>query len=86
MTTTTTNPSIGLGNPSKVLANCLIKTNDAYLGLIAEGFSSDLYKEVGRTVRHLARCLSDASLYSESIEDANDDSEDVDSEESDQEA
>jgi hypothetical protein len=74
MMTTANKTSINLGNPSKALADCLIKTNNAYLGLMAEGASSDRYKEVGRTVRHLARCLSDASLYSESSEeDADDD-------------
>ncbi len=88
MSTTTRKPSINLSNPSEALSDCLIKTNEAYLSLMAEGASSDRYKEVGRTVRHLARCLSDASLYSESMEDANDDNaeEEVDSEESEQES
>ena len=87
MTTTTSKPSINLSNPSEALSDCLIKTNEAYLSLMAEGASSDRYKEVGRTVRHLARCLSDASLYSESMEDAHDDAEEeVDSEENEQES
>ena len=72
MAATTTNESINLGASTDVLADCLIKTQSVYFGLIDQGFSSDLYREVGRTVRCLAHCLSECSIsYDEVDEDVN---------------
>ena len=62
MTEITKNQSIDIGNATEVLANCLMESTKAYLTLVDEGFSSDLYREVGRTVRSLAQALVDASM------------------------
>lgn len=73
MAAITNNQSVNLGNPQEVLADCLIKTHCIYLGLIDQGFSSDLYREVGRTVRCLAQALAEASITYDEIDDDVDD-------------
>ena len=62
MTAITNDENINIGNATEVLANCLMETTKAYLTLVDEGFSSDLYREVGRTVRCLTQALVDASM------------------------
>ena len=62
--------NINTGNSAEVLASCLLKSHNTYLNLVDEGFSSDLYREVGRTVRCLAQALVDAGMpYDEDIDD-----------------
>jgi hypothetical protein len=74
MAAITKNQSINIGNAGEVLANCLLKSHQTYLTLVDEGFSSDLYREVGRTVRCLAQALVDAGMtYDEVGEDVDDD-------------
>ena len=66
--------NINIGNATEVLSSCLLKSHQTYLNLIDEGFSSDLYREVGRTVRCLAQALVDAGMpYDEVGEDVDDD-------------
>lgn len=73
MAATTKTESLN-GNPQEVLADCLIKTQSVYFGLIDQGFSSDLYREAGRTMRCLAKCLAESSIsYDELNEDIDDD-------------
>ena len=70
MAAITNDQSINIGNATEVLANCLLKSHQTYLNLVDEGFSSDLYREVGRTVRCLAQALVDVGmLYGEGIDD-----------------
>ncbi len=57
-----TTEDIELNNAKEVLAYCLVKSHNAYVGLIEDGFSSKDLKEVGRTVRRLARCLSEINV------------------------
>jgi len=69
MAATTTTETTNL-TPTEVIADCLTKTNALYLELLNSGFASDLYKEVGKTVRALARSLSEASVaYDEDMDD-----------------
>ena len=68
------NTNINICNATQVLAHCLLKSHQTYLNLVDEGFSSDLYREVGRTVRCLAKALVDAGmLYDEASEGTEDD-------------
>ncbi len=69
MAATTKTESLNLGNPQEVLADCLIKTQSVYFGLIDQGFSSDLYREAGRTMRCLAKCLAEASVTYDELDD-----------------
>ena len=72
MAAITNNQSINIntGNATEVLTHCLLKSHQTYLNLVDEGFSSDLYREVGRTVRCLAQALVDAGMpYDEDIDD-----------------
>ena len=55
--------NINTGNAMEVLGHCLVRSHEAYLNLVDEGFSSDLYREVGRTVRCLAQTLVDAGIH-----------------------
>ena len=65
--------NINTGNATEVLSSCLLKSHQTYLNLIDEGFSSDLYREVGRTVRCLAKSLVDAGMaYDEAGEGMDD--------------
>jgi len=65
--------NINLGNATEVLSNCLLKSHQTYLNLVDEGFSSDLYREVGRTVRCLAQAIVEAGmLYDDSSEGMDD--------------
>ena len=57
-----TNEGINVANATEVLANCLLKSHQAYLTVVEDGFSSDLYREMGRTVRSLAQALVDVSM------------------------
>ena len=69
MAATTTTETTNL-TPTEVIADCLTKTNALYLELLNSGFASDLYKEAGKTVRALARSLSEASVaYDEDMDD-----------------
>ena len=73
MAAITNNQSINIGNATEVLTHCLLKSHQTYLNLVDEGFSSDLYREVGRTVRCLAKALVDAGmLYDEAGEGMDD--------------
>ena len=64
------NTNINICNATQVLAHCLLKSHQTYLNLVDEGFSSDLYREVGRTVQCLAKSLVDAGMfYGEGIDD-----------------
>ena len=58
-----TNININTCNATEVLGHCLVRSHEAYLNLVDEGFSSDLYREVGSTVRCLAQALVDAGCY-----------------------
>ena len=65
--------NINTGNATEVLGHCLVRSHEAYLNLVDEGFSSDLYREVGRTVRCLAQALVDAGMtYDEAGEGIDD--------------
>ena len=75
MAAITNNQSINIGNATEVLANCLLKSHETYLNLVDEGFSSDLYREVGRTVRCLAQALVDVGML---YDDASEGMDDVD--------
>ena len=77
MTEITKNRSIDIGNANEVLANCLLKSHQAYLTLVDEGFSSDLYREVGRTVRCLAQALVDASMPYDDLANLEEEEQDV---------
>lgn len=70
-----TTEDVELNNAKAVLAYCLVKSQHAYLGLIEDGFSSDDLKDVGRTVRHLARCLADVTVPFDEFDDEPDDPE-----------
>ena len=70
MAAITNDQSINTCNATEVLTHCLLKSHETYLNLIDEGFSSDLYREVGRTVRCLAKSLVDAGMfYDEGMDD-----------------
>jgi len=75
MAAITNNQNINIGNAKEVLASCLLKSHQTYLTLVDEGFSSDLYREVGRTVRCLAKALVDAGM---AYDDASEGMDDVD--------
>ena len=77
MTEITKNRSIDIGNATEVLANCLMESTKAYLTLVDEGFSSDLYREVGRTVRCLAQALVDASMPYDDLANLEEEEQDV---------
>ena len=53
---------IALGHPRAVLASCLMRANETYLQLL-ESASSQQYKEAGKTVRRLARCLAEIDQF-----------------------
>lgn len=55
---TITTETVAFNGAQEVLAHCLLKSHDAYLRLVEEGVSSDV-EELGKTVRRLARCLTD---------------------------
>jgi hypothetical protein len=67
--------NVNTGNVTEVLSNCLLKSHETYLNLVDEGFSSDLYREVGRTVRCLAKALVEAGML---YDDASEGIDDVD--------
>ena len=70
MTEIINDQSINVSNPQEVLASCLIKSHNTYLGLIDDGFASDLYRELGKTVRCLAKCLVELGIpYDEFLEE-----------------
>ena len=70
MAAITNDQGINIGNTAEVLAHCLLKSHQTYLTLVDEGFSSDLYIEVGRTVRCLVKALADAGMfYGEGMDD-----------------
>ena len=53
---------IPLGHPRATLASCLMRANEVYLRLL-ESASSQQYKEAGKTVRRLARCLAEIDQF-----------------------
>ena len=53
---------IALGHPRAVLASCLMRANEVYSRLL-ESASSQQYKEAGKTVRRLARCLAEIDQF-----------------------
>jgi len=78
MAAVTNNQNINTDNATKVLANCLLKSHETYLNLVDEGFSSDLYREVGRTVRCLAQALVDVGMLYDDASEGMDDIDTID--------
>ena len=70
--------NINLGNATEVLSNCLLKSHQTYLNLVDEGFSSDLYREVGLTVRCLAQALVDVGMLYDDASEGMDDIDTID--------
>ena len=70
--------NINTGNATEVLSSCLLKSHQAYLSLVDEGFSSDLYREVGRTVRCLAQALVDVGMLYDEVGEGIDDVDTID--------
>lgn len=68
---TITTENVALNDTQEVLAHCLLKSHAAYLGLVEEGISSDV-EELGKTVRRLARCLTEVTLPLDSFDDGDD--------------
>ena len=78
MAAVTNNQNINTDNATEVLANCLLKSHETYLNLVDEGFSSDLYREVGRTVRCLAQALVDVGMLYDDASEGMDDIDTID--------
>ena len=70
--------NINTGNSAEVLASCLLKSHQTYLNLVDEGFSSDLYREVGLTVRCLAQALVDVGMLYDEVGEGIDDVDTID--------
>ena len=51
-----------LGHPREALASCLMGANAVYLQLL-DAATSQQYKEAGKTVRCLARCLAEIEQF-----------------------
>ena len=70
--------NINTGNAMEVLGHCLVRSHEAYLNLVDEGFSSDLYREVGRTVRCLAQALVEVGMLYDEADGGIDDVDTID--------
>ena len=70
--------NINTGNATEVLGHCLVRSHEAYLNLVDEGFSSDLYREVGRTVRCLAQALVEVGMLYDEADGGIDDVDTID--------